>query len=715
MGKSKLKLFIISGFLGILFSLQAVEWTKVDIDFKSAMVGKLHTYGQYQFALLRNHGGLYRRSVGEEQWREIISKGSFFPTDHLYYPEYKIVDPLFIEYGNSHLFVDDGSESYYSTDSGATWNKTDAKLNLYRTTISIGKTWYDSHGVTIRKTEGMGVIWEDFFTTNSLISSINSYGQNLWVGSWGEIYHWNTLEWDTLTVGLPERCAIGYLKQVNDSLVFAQTDLGLYSSNDTGNSWDLLNESFSNLNYNMVRDIEGLDSVVLLLTDKGIYRYISTDYSLTKVDVSFNMDIRIPDIDKFDNKFQLAGYDGIYESNDLGMTWKKYSDGLAKNYLKIGEVEVNDSILVVEIENSNFQSLIFKGRSDGSEMGRILTTVSTVQKINLHNNNIYVGDSYANINPYGPNVYMLYDTINSWKKELLEHHHLIGNFHTSGDTILSISGQKIHLSLDDGITWNNIHYGCPVNGYSKIGSRIIITNAQFNKFSTQHMTYTDNYFDSVNTYSDFDLKTRMRRHSGVYWHNDTLWTKNGENGSYIYSTDTATTWSDDSLFLPIDMSTLIEKDGILFVKHNYGLMYSIDNGTNWIEIKIPFSKLNLQPLKVNNKNLYISSEGEVYYTPLSSFKDPIPIFNKTTIQQNRSIRTNVINGKINLQMSLPTESAYRGTLINISGQKVKDFSGHANAGVNQIKLNCSDISKGYYILRIRVSGKVINKPILLSK
>lgn len=712
----KNQILLILVFIGTLFSVNALEWNKVEIDFKSAMVGKLYTIGKYQLALLRNNRGLYRRSISDDNWKEIISPGKHFPTDHLYYPQNKIDGPNFIEHCNSYLFVYDGSLSYYSVDSGATWLETDIKLDLNKKTLNIDSLWYDSYGLTVRSSDKMGIIWDSCFTTNSSIYCLSSYKKDLWVGAWGEIYHWNRETLDTFTIGLPERCPVNYLKQVNDSMIFAQTDVGLFESHDTGKTWLVLNENFSDSNYNMVRDIISLDSSALFLTDKGLFRYLYSISNLSEIDISFNLGIRISDIDTFNNKYQLAGYNGIYESPDNGITWKKLANGITNNYLKIDEFEVNDSTLVVEVENSNHQSIIFKGYSDGSDMNRILTTVSTVSNINLHNNNIYIGDPYCSSNPYEYNTYMLYEDSDSWAAEKKEYHPQLGLFHIYGDTVFSRSGFSTYLSYDNGENWEEMISGHPVNGFSKVGSRIILSFPKHKKYASQFTVYSDDFFETSTGYMDnSQLYNRLKSYSGIYWFHDTLWTKNRSCDAYIYSTDTATTWSMDSVFKYFDMSTLTRGKKTLFVKHNYGLMYSNDDGYNWTLIEMPFSKLNLNLFKVNNKNLYISSESEIYYIPLSTFNDPIPVVNVPSFDKNNSIKFYMNSGKINLHVKLQKGFDYSATLINSSGRKIRKYSGSISEGTNLIKLDISNIAQGYYVLHTNIANNKINKPFLILK
>lgn len=679
---------IIASFLLLLcmnFIAFGFEWKKVDVGYSECRIDFVHTIGKYQLAFERN-GTVYRREAGKKKWNTVVTETDSFPMNTSTYPSYS----LQIINGNGAIFADDDHSTFYSKDSGATWSENFPSFDLLLkgdiTYHPYGSHWFAIRKSDVYHSQDMSQSWDTCLTDDNgdefFKVTVGKY--YTWVGGWGKVYRsYSSINWECYTEGLPERCAVRTIKGISDSVIIASTDLGLYISLNKGESWKVLDDTFSEINKKVAQEILVLDSIAIIVTTDKAYCADLLNETVTKINLPFNSKIIPQDIDIFDNKLCVVGYEGIYESDNYGLTWgDPIADGLNKKVC-ILDIQKDNSSLVAKIkvhpyEDANSQTIFSKSDNNG------LTW-------ELLNDSIGIDDI-----------------------KLEEVYH-------NGDTIFSIFHSLLLRSFNNGISFdtinNKVRPSC--NGFLKIGDRVI--------YSKSKIATSDNpAILTFGQYGDKCISSHTSNYNGIYHFLDTIWTKHGYLDEYSFSLDTGVTWNRYMEERQIHINSIVQSGKLTIGVSDSAMFYSIDRGYEWNELNMPFDILtynretNIVPVKkgepiiIIDSTLFIYNKDEVYSLPVSELTNSIPI---QTSSISKSLNFHIINSNksILLKINLPVCSDFSAKLISMNGKEIKNFNGFLSKGDNQIKLNCAGISNGFYILNFRAKDISFSKSLLLTK
>ncbi|WP_119329215.1 hypothetical protein [Cysteiniphilum halobium] len=252
----------------------------------------------------------------------------------------------------------------FSIDGGETWQRVSAietmniraltcdKSSIYVGDGNTGGMWV-SHdkGATFERQYNPLEAVHKFFSANHKLYGLTSFGQT---SGWA-ISDDNGASWATYIAPHGQGSSLPFNMQINDMYVngaymYIASPVGIYISNDSGSSWQRVNDSKL---HGWIAAIAG--------TDDGKYLYAVTDD---------------------------YGNDGVYISSDHGVTWARTYNGIMDGYAKI--YVTDDKFYTWTQQGGGFTGALLVFNEDGSYDKQLLTG-KAIESVYLKNNKLYVG------------------------------------------------------------------------------------------------------------------------------------------------------------------------------------------------------------------------------------------------------------------------------------------------------------------------------------
>jgi len=225
-------------------------------------------------------------------------------------------------------------------------------------------------------------LYSNWFKVNEIRNSncILTFENVILVGTDNGIYRStdNGLIWSHFTVDTSYPIITDLSK--TDQYIFAGTFNGVYSSMDTGKTWQQLGPFYS------ILSVFAKDSMVLACIHGGglfrsenngkdwkpingdhFYSYITHENKIfagtfsgiyVSIDKGLNWILSglpnriVNSISKNGRYFFASNYDGIFRSNDYGMTWEEFDQGLPLDELHVSSVFATDSLVFVGLTSN---------------------------------------------------------------------------------------------------------------------------------------------------------------------------------------------------------------------------------------------------------------------------------------------------------------------------------------------------------------------------
>ena len=556
--------------------------------------------------------------------------------------------------------------------------------------------------------------------------------------------------WQKLTNGLPpdnsERGRIGIaISPSNPNVLYASytTNVvtnefdGIYKSIDAGSTWNKIDQTninfvFSSFGWffgNIRVHPTNSDDVSLL----GVYLLRSLDGGKVWQDATFNMhvDFHAVEFHPQNPDFLVAGNDGgLYISHNGGFDWQ-HVKGIPNNMAYNCEIDH----LQPERIYAGFQDQGTQRTPDGTVDGfqKILggdgfrTIVDPTDNQYIYAESQY-GRLYRSTNG-GNNFSCIFcapseypGLRNNWNTPIVMHPtdptiiyyggHRLFKGTNRGDSFEPISGD-----LTDGPHPNGaLSYGTissiaisPANPLTIfVGTddgNVQVTNDGGNNWDNISHNLPDRYVTSIAAHP-WDKKIAYVTLSG-YRETDyqphILVTKNGGGN-----------WEDISANLPeIPINDIVVHSSypeLLFIANDMGVWYSNTAGDSWeiVGANLPYTVVNDLELHEEEKILLAATFGRSLFKFDISELEPVPTHEIVKNGQSLIIFPNPAQASATVAFEL-VQAVSSGSLqiLQLNGQIVQTVEKqNFTKGKNEVSLNLSGLMPGYYLVRLKIEGKV---------
>ncbi|MFN8714625.1 MAG: T9SS type A sorting domain-containing protein [Bacteroidota bacterium] len=397
---------------------------------------------------------------------------------------------------------------------------------------------------------------------------------------------------------------------------------------------------------------------------------------------------------KWPDQFPAELNEGLLRSTDGGQTWAIANNGLPDSInVYYDSTLINSGRIYGPVRSGNKYMLF---NADDYNLYRSLDAGTSWQQstmpplgepyfIGTDDNDIFIRSYIGFTNTYY--YYRTTDAGNTWITLQLPSEDTVGggrsaNYYIQGknDTLFCLSRQyypssfyhyshRLHISNDDGMTWNDI---TPINLYNN-------TNKLFDlgAFLSEKPLFTfgnnANEIMAVIKYTDstFFRTTYVaeNEHDSLYLYNGTSWSVIQHNG----------------LPTDIDIQSINYVNGTFYIGSNYGVYISYDYGQNWILSSMRTSSnqtSNIQSVLPGDMRLYQINATQQKIT-LATKNNGVWIMNNLTLG------------------SAPPDSSLHNVLISLS---VYPNPSHVGTFINW---SVSETILGGQLLLLDASGKVV--------
>jgi len=663
--------------------------------------------------------GIYRSTDAGATWQHMGLTNSAY------------IGRVVVDYSNSNrIFVaalgnlfttSDERGVYRSNDGGQTWDKV---LFLTDSTSAVDLVQHPTNPLIIYAS-----MWE---RCRGLLYR-RSFGQSS--GLWKSTDGGTT--WNEMTNGLPKGSNVGRIgidiSRSNPDILYAFYDMdnyvvGVYKSTDGGSSWTRTNDGdLQQMNSNFgwyfgqVRiDPANPDRVFV----GGVDLFRTENGGTSWTDLTNGNPIHV-DNHAFcfqQNNVMLEGNDGgLYLTTTYGNTWTKINNLPLTQFYAIdvdylipariyGGTQDNNSIRTLTGGTSDWQAVL-----GGDGMYTLVDyTNSNVFYCEYQYGNLYRSDNGGSNMTYiaGP---MASDRVN-WSAPLA--------MHPQTSTTLYFGTYRVWKSTDKGNSWlavsgdlthggNNYFYTLTTIDISPVNPSLVIAGSgdgMVHVSGDDGMTWQDistglpvRWVTQVKA-DPFDAQTIYVTLSGFRW---------DEPQPHVFkTTDLGQHWTDISGNLPEFPVDAIAVDpdipGRLFVGTDAGLYGSSDDGNTWSWVwdSIPAVPICALKIHVPTRTIVAGTYGlSCYKASLDDILTGIP---GTAITKKISLSAspNPAQGRINLIFYLPDDDHITVNMYTLNGNIVKVlYDGNLSQGRQNLPLNldneANNIPSGLYIIEIK--------------
>lgn len=138
----------------------------------------------------------------------------------------------------------------------------------------------------------------------------------------------------------------------NDRLIFASTNIGVYASEDTGKTWEPMGPLADGHGLYLISIFTKGSYVFTTMAGGGVFR--SSDNGMTWSFIGAHRFYKYMD---FQDKLFAAAMDGLWFSDDLGMTWKLCKEfDIWPKYISVYSLAHNDKYLFLDCWDNIYRS-----------------------------------------------------------------------------------------------------------------------------------------------------------------------------------------------------------------------------------------------------------------------------------------------------------------------------------------------------------------------
>ena len=632
---------------------------------------------------------------------------------------------------------------YKSTDNGETWNK----IQSIPYDIEVYALFVNKEDHIFAGTRGQGVIYrstDDGETWEIKASGFTSsqcwaFGQNrggsvLVAGeaNFGRTYR-STDNGNNWTYTDP-LSAISFAVDSNNNIYCGTFD-GLYKSTDDGLTW--IPTGLTNVPVNAIL-IDSSDGVICgtgyYTNGQGVF--YSTDYGTTWTNIGLGGEI-IYSLAFTGYGSLLAGSDrnGVYETTDMGGSWKQHSNGLYRKDIFRLKVNENDDIITGSEYEGIFRSLN-RGESFehiGLPISRvnnivfyedsliIAATPSGVQKYNrltykwenigLHNVNAVdvdeTGGVYAGTD--GEGLFYLRENGGKWIN-ICQSPYIL-NVKKLNETILAATTDYLIRSTDEGNTWENT----PVN--SGVDNNAIEINNNGDVWATG---YVGKLYKSTDSGLTFDLSNTLNfslvDRNNLYVNDSLIFMGDLTVGKGIfYSTDYGIAW--ENRYHHRTIASVGGNGNYIIAGTFRDIIYSTNSGSTLDSIPYPqefYGSVTEIEFDKNGQLFFGTSSNGLYEMDfVVSIEDDPPINKDFYLSQNYP---NPFNPTTNISYSISQRSFVTLKIYDVLGNEITTLiNKEMQSGSYEVEFDASNLPSGIYFYQIRAGAFVDTKKLVLMK
>lgn len=585
------------------------------------------------------------------------------------------------------LFASTAFETFRSTNNGASWFKLNNGVlfgtggMLVSDTVLYSKI-SGSYGMSYSTDYGLS--WKSItpFPYNFSPISIIRKDSNLYAGCYNDgVYQLFKSGNDWITT---------HIGLENHRVVALAIDgTFLYAATDTNG---VFRTSDNGKNWNQVNS--GLQSLsistllcyngfIFVVTSDGLYRSRTQGNSWEKVNAQLSgLDIKT--IQTFNNVLYVGTYNGIYTSTDNGNNWQQINgDFISTGITSI--LNINERLFVITNNTGVFVS------PDFGESWESLNTGLNTKFYSMIRN----GDTLLSATNNG--VYISTDLGVTWRQSGLDKKYTTTVVTKDAHLFAGTNCCGIYHSSDNGNTWVEVNNGLPTLGIYKMASN-------------------NSYLYVI----DWDLVLYRSGNLGTSWEKIEFPKGDGKifdivvndtnvyvaDHGVMYSSDNGTNWVDRVNGITNTIYEISQTNSNLFAGSYAGnIFHSIDNGLSWKEIGFGLPDSYTGPFVVTSQYLFagIHNAG-LWRRPLSEIVSDVeatPTQNSGQLLLSQN-KPNPAQHSTTIEFSIPTTAYTTVVVFNSLGQQVATLiSEELEAGTYSRQWNTTTIESGIYFYQLR--------------
>ncbi|MFA6572279.1 MAG: T9SS type A sorting domain-containing protein [Bacteroidota bacterium] len=283
-------------------------------------------------------------------------------------------------------------------------------------------------------------------------------------------------------------------------------------------------------------------------------------------------------------------------------------------------------------------------------------------------------------------------------------------FDNSGSIYVGSENYEISSSSNYGDSWDHKFYekGYEVTAFICIGNNIIAgTNLGilFSKNGSSLDFYSRKRLDSIG------ISSFAKNENNVFAGTD--------NGLYL-AEDSGDNWTRVNIdFSDNIQSMVLVNNNIFAISRSKGLFQSIDFGENWKLVNqnlvsyISFGSVRKWSIVIGYEYIFVSADSRIFRAKLSDFG--ITNVQEKINEFNISLFPNPANNTFRLKYNSDVEKQAQLSIYDYLGKEVLSLSEPCVAGANEKTVDCSRLSTGYYIVKVRCGAGVQTQGLVILK
>ncbi|CAN5636490.1 hypothetical protein BH10BAC5_BH10BAC5_01140 [soil metagenome] len=636
--------------------------------------------------------------------------------------------------GNNIMGISDQNYFYFSSDNGTSWK--DVTNNLprlaFHSIVSIGEVFVACAVGGIYRTTNNGNLW---FSANIGLSSLDvnqlaSNNNDLILASVSNNIYTSTdsgLSWQLININFPYPVEA---LTISGDKIFAGSYHGLYYLNNIDSIW--INCGIGNVEVNRLSSFDNtivacLNATLLSSTNGGLNwsPILSPGYSI--ISITNN------------NSVILACANNItYRSTNNGFTWSTSSNDFAcLNYTNSRLIGGNGNGIYVSTNNginwnsSNtgfhhlkisaiynwndtlyaYSDALYKSGDNG---------LSWFETGNINNKGIITFKSLGNYLFAGTNgqyVYRSEDRGNSWilsSSGLNASNNYINCFETSGDTLYAGTRGSICKSTNYGLSWF-----LPSGFYRS-------TNCLLKRNSFLIAGTINGIYISTNNGSTWNISNNGLNNSeitSIAAINDKIYAGSYSSGVFL-STNEGSSWAQTNGLPNEHIYSLICDNNFILAGSSSGIYVSSNQGQHWAGKNEGFhfqnNNLNTSIISMVKTNNYLfagtveNSLWKRFYNEVTDVSTiPVQVINNYSLLQNYP---NPFNPSTNIKFSLPKNSFVNLQVFDVTGKQVEELvNENLQSGSYSYNFDGTGLTSGVYFYKLSAGNfSEVKKMVLLK-